>query len=315
MRFWWVNHKQTVRHEIDDSYLWSPKRTAKGARNHFYDNMRQASPGDAVLSFADGLIRYSGIVIDYASPAPKPDSFESVGSHWSDDGWLLPVAWQPLSQPVRPKDRIAELGPLLPEKYSPIQPDTGNGNQGAYLAEVDKSVYELLVGPAGVRDVSQVLEVPDLDAALARVENQMQKSILDDPTLDATTKKQLVSARYGQGLFRRRIYEFERACRLTSVENPRLLIASHIKPWRSCSSSTERLDGANGLLLAPHVDRLFDRGLISFKDDGEAIISPQLDRNDLCRLGLMDASKKLGTPFHPRQVPYLAFHRENVLLP
>jgi putative restriction endonuclease len=315
MRFWWVNHKQTARHEIDGGYLWSPKRTAKGARNHFYDNMRRATPGDAVLSFADGLIRYSGIVIDYASPAPKPDSFESVGAHWSDDGWLLPVAWQLLNQPVRPKDRIAELGPRLPEKYSPIQPDTGNGNQGAYLAEVDRSVYELLVGAAGVRDVSQALDVPDLDAALARVENQMQKSILDDPSLDATTKKQLVSARYGQGLFRKRIYEFEQACRLTSVDNPRLLVASHIKPWRSCASSNERLDGANGLLLTPHVDRLFDRGLISFKDDGETIISPQLDHNDLRRLGLIDACKMLGTAFRPRQTPYLAYHRENVLLP
>jgi putative restriction endonuclease len=315
MRYWWVNHKQTARQEIDGRYLWSPKRTSKGARNHFYDNMRLASPGDLVLSFADGLIRYTGVVQDFASPTPKPDSFESIGDYWSNDGWLLPVAWQPLKEPVRPKDRIRELGPLLPKKYSPIQPDTGNGNQGAYLAEIDRGAYELLAGPMGVRDASREFDAPDLDAPLARVENAMQKTIMDDPRLDATTKKQLVSARYGQGIFRGRIYEFEHECRLTSVDNPRLLIASHIKPWRSCSDSIERLDGANGLLLTPHVDRLFDRGFISFKDNGEVIVSPQLNRSDLTRLGLGDACERPGTSFHPRQAPYLAFHRDNVLLP
>lgn len=59
-RYWWVNHKQTFRQEIDGTHLWSPKRNANGARNVFYDNMRAAAPGDLVLSFADGLIRHVG---------------------------------------------------------------------------------------------------------------------------------------------------------------------------------------------------------------------------------------------------------------
>jgi hypothetical protein len=315
MRYWWVNHKQTARHEIDGGYLWSPKRTSKGARNHFYDNMRVASPGDLVLSFADGLIRYTGAVQDFARPAPKPDSFESIGEYWSDDGWLLPVTWQPVNKATRPKDRIEELRQHLPTKYSPIQPDTGNGNQGAYLAEVDKSVYELLVGHTGVRETTQGSDASNLDALLMRLDDTVQKSILNSLSLDATTKQQLISARYGQGIFRSRIYEFERACRLTAIDNPRLLIASHIKPWRSCTSSNERLDGANGLLLTPHVDRLFDRGLISFKSDGGVIVSRQFDRSDLNRLGLSKMCEKPGHPFHPRQASYLAFHRDNIFLP
>src|SRR2546421_4514512 len=27
MRYWWVNHNQTYRHEVQGGYLWSPKRT------------------------------------------------------------------------------------------------------------------------------------------------------------------------------------------------------------------------------------------------------------------------------------------------
>jgi hypothetical protein len=43
-----------------------------------------------------------------------------------------------------------------------------------------------------------------------------------------------------------------------------MLIASHIKPWRDCTEE-ERLHPANGLLLATHVDKLFDRFLLSFR--------------------------------------------------
>jgi hypothetical protein len=314
MRYWWVNHKQTARQEVEGGYLWSPYRAAHGARNQFYENMRGATPGDVVLSFAEGLIRYVGYVQDYASPAPKPDSFGSVGHYWSDEGWLLPVVWEQLKIPVRPKDRIKELAHLLPDKYSPIQPDTGNGNQGAYLAEVGRGVYELLIGPMGVRDSAATLEEADAYAPLKRIDDTMQAIICDDPSLSATTKKQVVLARYGQGQFRRRIFEFEKSCRLTKVANAELLIASHIKPWRLCEDAIERLDGANGLLLTPHVDKLFDRGFISFEDDGEVLLSRKLAHIDLDRLGLSAACADGCGLFHPKQAAYLAFHRSNVFL-
>lgn len=314
MRYWWVNHKQTARQEIEGGYLWSPYRAAHGARNLFYDNMRGAAPGDVVLSFAGGLIRYVGVVEDFASPAPKPDSFGTTGHYWGDEGWLLPVLWEPLATPVRPKDHIKELAPLLPDRYSPIQPNTGNGNQGAYLAEVGREVYEFLIGPLGTLDAGYELESSQTDAPLKRIDDAMQAIIRDDPSLDATTKEQVVLSRYGQGLFRRRIFNFETSCRLTKVSNPRLLIASHIKPWRLCEDSIERLDGANGLLLTPHVDRLFDRGLISFEDDGDVLLSRKLDHVDLDRLGLSEACANGCGVFHPKQVAYLAYHRSNVFL-
>ena len=70
-RYWWVNHKQTHRQEIDGRYLWSPKRRSDGARNQFYVNMRRAAPGDLVLSYANGAIGYLGRVAEFAFTAPK----------------------------------------------------------------------------------------------------------------------------------------------------------------------------------------------------------------------------------------------------
>jgi len=48
MRYWWVNQNQTYRHEVQGGYLWSPKRNANGARNPFYESMREVAPGDLI---------------------------------------------------------------------------------------------------------------------------------------------------------------------------------------------------------------------------------------------------------------------------
>jgi putative restriction endonuclease len=203
----------------------------------------------------------------------------------------------------------------LPQKYSPIHSVSGNGNQKAYLAEIGRPVFELLTGFTDFDGAIVSTAFGAGDPALAKMDDVVQTLIINDSGLDSTTKQQLVLARHGQGLFRTRVLKYENACRLTKVANPRLLVASHIKPWRVCSTAGERLDGANGLLLAPHVDRLFDRGLIGFGDAGEVLVSPRLDHLDLARLGLRDACAKGCGPFHERQAAYLAFHRATVLLP
>jgi putative restriction endonuclease len=116
-------------------------------------------------------------------------------------------------------------------------------------------------------------------------------------------------ARRGQGEFRENVSRIENACRVTGVQNPRLLIAGHIKPWRSCASAAERLDGHNGLLLTPNIDLLFDRGLISFMDSGERV-----DQLDLDLLGIVKSPKLPIKPFLPKQKVYLSYHRASVFL-
>jgi putative restriction endonuclease len=85
------------------------------------------------------------------------------------------------------------------------------------------------------------------------------------------------------------------------------LRASHIKPWCK-SDDREKLDGYNGLLLAPHVDLLFDRGWISFSDDGKLLVSDKLDRTVLTAWGIPENLNVGG--FRPEQCKYLAWHRE-----
>jgi putative restriction endonuclease len=316
MRYWWVNHKQTQKFEIAGGFLWSPIVKKNGARNRFYDNMRNASPGDVVISYSDMKISYLGIVEDFARASPIPPSFGRKGEGWSkDEGWILPVRWGKLPKAIRPKDEIAELSSLLPTVFSPLSPITGNGRQHVYLAEVGEELFIRLAGDVHLNEMQTESRSPEFGSALELVDDSIETQILSDLTLDMTTRLDLIAARRGQGVFKLRIRKFEVSCRLTHVKTAGLLVASHIKPWRVCHSSQERLDGANGLLLAPHVDWLFDRGMISFGDHGDVLISSRLDMADLKLMGLDNACASGCGMFRPEQLPYLQFHRLNVFLP
>ena len=105
MRYWWVNQNQTYRHEVQGGYLWSPKRNANGARNPFYESMREVAPGDLIFSFMDTRILAVGIAQSYCWESPKPMEFGNSGQNWENVGWRVKVQFTELANRVRPKDR------------------------------------------------------------------------------------------------------------------------------------------------------------------------------------------------------------------
>jgi hypothetical protein len=221
--------------------------------------------------------------------------------------------------PIRPKDVIDRIRPLLPPKYSPLQ-DNGDGLQSVYLAELPQDLANLLVHlltEAGNELPKSVLATPVVDSGRERIvreiEDGIESTIVANPELKVTEKEQLVKARRGQGLFRENVLAFEKKCRISGVSDPQFLIASHIKPWR-VATNEERLDGANGLLLLPNIDLLFDRGFISFDDNGALMISPIADKECLLRMGVPVNSPVNVGEFSAKQRTYLAFHRRNLFL-
>ncbi len=316
MRFWWVNQNQTYRHEIKGGYLWSPKRNANGARNPFYESMREVAPGDLIFSFMDTRILAVGIAETYCSESPKPSEFGSAGQNWENVGWKVKVNFAELGNKVRPKDHIALLQPLLPSKYSPLLPN-GNGLQSIYLTEIPTPLAEVLIGLIGpeiapiTRAASEVRPIASDDIGFW--ERKLEQELGSDLAIREIERLAIIRARNGQGLFKERVSAIESKCRITGVANPVHLVASHGKPWRD-STNDERLNGENGLLLTPSVDHLFDRGFIGFEDDGDLIISPVAHRPSLQGMGI-DTIKVVNVGgFTNGQKQFLEFHRNAVLL-
>ena len=319
MRYWWVNQNQTYQHEVPGGYMWSPKRKANGDRNPFYEFMREVAPGDLVFSFCDTKIRAVGIARSFAYEAPKPEEFGQAGRNWEAIGWRVDVAFNEIPQEFRPADWIEQLRPLLPPQYSPLLPD-GRGLQSIYLTALNRGLALTLAGLisdevlalAQGETIAEV-EMPPPAAEVVLWEEYLRRSIQEDPTIPETDREALVVARRGQGLFRERVQLIEDHCRVTGVDQPEHLRASHCKPWRD-SSHRERLNGENGLLLTPSIDHLFDRGFISFRDSGDLLISPVAHKLSLRRMGVATDTKVNVGGFSAGQTHFLEFHRDAVFL-
>jgi hypothetical protein len=238
----------------------------------------------------------------------KPSEFGKAGEQWgTDPGWQVPVRFRELKDPLRPKAYREALLNVLPKKYSPIR-SSGDGNQGVYLASVPAQmaarICELLGG-----QVEAAVERIRVSAGVNLEEASEEEWIEQRTDIGPREKLRLVNSRLGQGVYRENLEQIERGCRVTGVRDPIHLRASHIKPWCKCNDH-EKLDSSNGLLLAPHVDHLFDRGYISFSDSGDLLVSQLLDPTVLTSWGLV-LPRNVGA-FRPEQCVYLQYHRREV---
>ncbi|MEM7358835.1 MAG: HNH endonuclease [Pseudomonadota bacterium] len=130
---------------------------------------------------------------------------------------------------------------------------------------------------------------------------------IKDPRKPTQTERSgLVTSRVGQGAYRKSlIYRWGNRCAVTRYENQKVLIASHIVPWKE-ASDTERLDVNNGLLLSPTYDALFDKNLISFGDEGEILLSQEIRLSSHHRIGVTGQEQIVG--LSASKLKYLSRH-------
>jgi len=199
------------------------------------------------------------------------------------------------------------------------------GSQGPWFMALDHAgvIDELdlpaaqLPGPGIARYAFETLG--QLYGALPRV-YQLSASLPDAPLqefeakikdLPTTTEvERLVVQRIGQNIFRERLIDYWQCrCPLTGITDKALLRASHIVPWKDCTSNAERLDVHNGLLLSALWDAAFDRGLVTFEDAGKPLFSPALSETGLSALHWQSPLQL--TEKHRKK---LAWHRQNLFI-
>ena len=190
------------------------------------------------------------------------------------------------------------------------RPDVLDGLPG-----IGSTVTEAL--PSGVAGALAVDDIPALHAMLRRA-FQLSRTLPDallhlfeteTANLPRTTEaERVVVQRVGQDIFRRGLLEYwDGRCAITGLDVPELLRASHIKPWADCDSDAERLDVFNGLLLAPHLDAVFDAGFITVGKGGVVLVSDALPVGARSPFGLDEGLEVEGLDrAHER---YLPWHR------
>ena len=115
--------------------------------------------------------------------------------------------------------------------------------------------------------------------------------------------------------FRENVIKHMPQCPFTYISEYRLLVASHIKPWKVCINE-QRIDEAddylNGLSLSPTYDWLFDQGYITFNDEGELICGTQFSSYTWDKLSINPNSKNKLRIYPEGREKYLDFHRKQI---
>lgn len=129
------------------------------------------------------------------------------------------------------------------------------------------------------------------------------------PTETDATRVETV--RTAQSLYRKLSLDFwHHKCAVTQIDEEKILIASHIKPWRE-SDNSERVDPHNSLILSPTYDKLFDLGYITFDpNDGRIVLSDLLHPSDYDRLGVKDSQRLVCVP--DGTASFLQYHKTYV---
>jgi len=195
------------------------------------------------------------------------------------------------------------------------------------LTEIDIAISQILIDPTFIRknkrgnkmysnslkqyryfflDVADMsIDEPFIDCDLVDSDTAVQ--------VTSAEKELIMQARIGQGMYRNNLLKkYGNRCVVTGIDNTKILIASHIKPW-SVSDNRERIDIENGLLLSANMDRLFDSGLITFNDKGKLAVSSFLSKENRERLNI---SKTIFVDLRAsdRLLRYLRFHQDVIFV-
>lgn len=155
----------------------------------------------------------------------------------------------------------------------------------------------------GNQNVNLTILNPNYNPTLAHgiqcdiISTDLMREEVDIETLSSKLKyshnagteiERLAKGRIAQGAFRRLLLLERHQCNLCNISTTSVLRASHIKEW-SESSTGERMDADNGLLLCANHDALFDRHQISFHPEtGEICISSSISDAQREALNLPD---------------------------
>lgn len=174
-----------------------------------------------------------------------------------------------------------------------------------YVAMASKQQPSSIVTePPSLGDKEPPLDSPEAAASLLTEFDSIDddQRFQDEPP---PVRLALRNARIGQGAYRERMLKlWGRRCAVTGCAVEEVLVASHARPFARCETAFQCLDEFNGLLLSANLDRLFDRGLIAFQNDGALLINAAAGVADLVAGNCL-------REVHPQHAPYLTWHRRH----
>ncbi len=280
-------------HGKQEEHLWTP---TENSNRYVHQSIHDIKEGDIVY------ISLNAQIVAYSHSINAPYKYDNTEQKkYPPSGHRVDLKIENLLSPFKIKNYKKEVLEYRKKvkKHFPYDKNC-NGVQGAYLYEISQEFSDFIISLIE-KNGNKKVEIYSNKKEIEEIEQ-----LLEDKKLIGEEKEIVIKARVNQGIFRKQLLNSECKCKLCGLSNEKLLIASHIKPW-SESDENEKLHVHNGLLFCPHHDKLFDKFLISFEDDGKIIISDELSQEDRMLLNIRDSMK---VKISDENKKYLKWHRD-----
>ncbi len=173
----------------------------------------------------------------------------------------------------------------------------------------DDRFTRIASGVYGLTEFLESIEKYDLGFFTVQKDNILFRKKKQIENTEKIVKQKI---RIGQSSFRSDLLKSLKRCPITQIDDKKLLIASHIKPWIH-SNNEERLNPNNGFLLSPLYDKLFDKGigLITFTPEKKILISNKLSSDNRARISVNNGEYIPALPVNGRE-EFLEYHRKYI---
>lgn len=287
MGYFWVNQGQTFKLEYQFECLWAPIVDKNGRSIHHWDTMKQLQAGDIIINYSKSKVVGYCVAQTSAYNYQKPEEFNGH-SNWGTEGRICDVKYYLFETPIDKAVIYNKIKELDGSEYSPFN-TKGNVNQG-YLYKLTKEEFDVILNIAGIK----------LDS--------INVDVLPENSSVGTETLAVGKRRIGQGRYRRDVIRlWDGKCAITGSTIQELLIASHIVPWKD-SNSIEKTDEQNSVLLSALYDKLFDKYLISFDDNGKILVSRSINIKEKAALSITGA--EIIDIKSDKMLSYLRKHRK-----
>ncbi len=249
-------------------------------------------------------------------------------AHWNDKSQILYVGKRSELEPIcvpqgenRPRWKIpladVEVFDVIPKSEKPVSlgkviPGVEIVNPQSYWSKSARAKFKQKSAVKKNSTTAPDLTLPQLKLFAASVKQLGLDEIASNELRKMVWCRTSAHHKFRKGLEHR----WCEKCALTGLKNKAFLVASHIKPWADCRGSRDQADVHNGLLLSVPIDKLFDRGFLSFGNSGEVLLHKKGNRymtdDDLLMFGLKRSKLPKVLGLGKESYPFLKYHRDKI---
>ncbi|GEK34768.1 HNH endonuclease [Kurthia sibirica] len=295
MNHYIVMQGHTYEEEKAASLICTPQQDKGGLIPQSWLRMQNIVVGDRIFHYVRGEILAFSVA---QSSCQQTTNTKNEALNY------VALTYYELEKPLVIKDYFSEIQPLLPVKYAPFN-KKGDGVAG-YLFPCNDELALQLIECISELNIYKIKE-EQLELAISTIITKEHKAIIPLITQsEASLKRSIRVGHEKYSAILSPIWHGE--CAICQINIPELLYASHSKPWRE-STTEERFNAYNGILLCQNHAMLYKAGYIGFDGTGQIMISPRIAVSDYEKLTITPKMKIQRSEEHKS---FFRWHRKHI---